>query len=400
MGRREFLREETDMTQSNLSARLFDTIDGLAPAYADFLEAICSIESKSDNKEGVDRVCEAVVRKGEELGFSVKVLRQGSAGNVASLTFEAGEGTPLFCLSAHMDTVFKNGAFGYPPVKRDGDILRGPGVMDCKGGFAVALLVMEAMKAAGCRDRSLRLILMSEEEIQCLLSGGKTLDFLRSEAKGAEAFFNLEGREPGRITTARKGIIRACLTVRGRAAHAGDYFEGASAIRAAAYKIVALEQKSVRDGITYNCGMIEGGTAMNVIPDECRVKIDVRIRSEEEFRSAMAVLREVAAKEDVPGTAAAVDVISSRIPMERTEANVRLFKHIAGVCRAYGFGEMQENASNGGSDAAYTTQMGIPTVDDLGVIGDNYHSLQEWCSLSSIAESAKIIAASILEWDP
>ena len=386
------------MTPSTICTSVFESIDRLARAYADFLERLCEIESKSDNKEGVDRVCDSIVREGGKLGFTTRVCPQERAGNVASLTCDAGGEAPLFCLSAHMDTVFRKGAFGYPAVRRDGDILRGPGVMDCKGGIAVALLVMAAMKEAGCADRSLRLIVMSEEEIQCLLSGGKTLEFLRAEAKGAEAFFNLEGREPGRITTARKGIIRACMTVRGRAAHAGDYFEGASAIRAAAYKIVALEQKSVRDGITYNCGMIEGGTAMNVIPDECRVKIDVRIRSEEEYRSAMAVLESVAAKEDVPGTAASVEVISSRIPMERTEANVRLFCHIAEVCRAYGFGEMRENASNGGSDAAYTTQMGIPTVDDLGVIGDNYHSLQEWCSLSSIAESAKIIAASILEW--
>ena len=84
--------------------------------------------------------------------------------------------------------------------------------------------------------------------------------------------------------------------------------------------------------------------------------------------------------------------------MERTEQNVELFRHVDRVCRKYGFGPMTENFSNGGSDAAYSTLMGIPTIDDIGVIGDNYHSLNEWCSISSIAESAKIIALSILDF--
>ena len=385
------------MIPSDLITRLFQIIDERAPAYAAFLEELCAIESKSDNKEGVDRVCEAVTRKGRELGFAVVDAPQEKAGNAASILYEPDPSAPLICVSAHMDTVFRAGAFGYPAVRKEGDRLKGPGVMDCKGGIAIGMLLLDAFQQVGYRDHAVKLILMSEEEIQCILSGGKTLEFLREEAKGAAAFFNLEGREPGKITTSRKGIIRACMTVRGRAAHAGDYFEGASAIRSAAYKIIRLEKQSVRDGITYNCGMIEGGTAMNVIPDICKVRIDVRVRSDAEYRKAMDVLHRVAAVEDVPGTEAEVSVISTRIPMERTEANVRLFRHIAKVCQKYGFGDMEENHSNGGSDAAYATEMGIPTVDDLGVIGDHYHSLQEWCSLPSIAESAKIIAASILE---
>ncbi|MBP5231113.1 MAG: M20/M25/M40 family metallo-hydrolase [Clostridia bacterium] len=375
---------------------LFRLIREKSGHYAAFLQDLCDIESKSDDKEGVDRVCEEILKEGRGHGYAERVMTHPAAGNVASLTLNPdGTGAPV-CLSAHTDTVFRRGAFGYPPTRRDGNLLRGPGVMDCKGGIAVALLVMDALKSYGFTDRPVKFILQSEEEIQWRLSGGTTLDYLRSEAAGAAAFFNLEGREKGKITTRRKGILRAEIKVRGRAAHAGDYFEGASAVRAAAYLIIALESKSVRDGVTYNCGIVEGGTAMNVIPDECSIWIDVRVRSEAEAEAAMAVLKDAAANTEVPGTSASVRLISSRIPMERTEGNVRLFRHVDDVCRRYGFGPMEENGSNGGSDAAYATQMGIPTVDDLGAIGDNYHSLDEWCSLDSIAESAAIIAASIV----
>ena len=76
---------------------------------------------------------------------------------------------------------------------------------------------------------------------------------------------------------------------------------------------------------------------------------------------------------------------------------MKLFEHINAVAQKYGFGEMKEFYSNGGSDAAYTTLAGIPTVDDIGPIGDNYHTKDEWCDISSIAGSAKLIAASICE---
>ena len=386
------------MKEAKTASDLMRVIESKNEYYAAFLTKICEIESKSDNKAGVDRVCDAVLEEGRKLGFSERLFPHPAAGNVASLTYDPGSKKRIICLSAHMDTVFPEGTFGYPAVKRDGDILRGPGVMDCKGGIAVALLVMDALRTIGYRKRPVRFILQSEEEIQCLMSSGATLDFLREEAKDSAAFFNLEGREKGKITTRRKGILRAEMTVHGKAAHAGDYFEGVSAIRAAARKIIRLEEKSIRDGITYNCGIIEGGTALNVIPDKCVVRIDIRVGTQSEANEALTFLRSVADHCDLPGSSAEVRIISSRKPMERTEQNVELFRHVDRVCRKYGFGPMTENFSNGGSDAAYSTLMGIPTIDDIGVIGDNYHSLNEWCSISSIAESAKIIALSILDF--
>ncbi|MBQ6183451.1 MAG: M20/M25/M40 family metallo-hydrolase [Clostridia bacterium] len=376
---------------------LFSQIDSLAGGYKEFLKEICSIESKSEDKEGVDAVCTAVCEKARALGFGVKRRRIENAGDVASITYENGGKLPPVCISAHMDTVFAKGEFGYPPVKEEDGRLKGPGVIDCKGGIAVGMLVLESLKRAGYSERPVKLILQSDEEVESVNSGMETIRFMLEESAGASAFFNCECREEGKLTTGRKGIIRLYLEVKGRAAHAGDYFEGRSAIREAAYKIIELEQKSVKDGITYNCGVIEGGTALNVVPDICRVYIDVRIRSTAEYDYAMSVLEEVASHVCVEGTVCRVVKISDRKPMERTEANVKLFEHINAVAQKYGFGEMKEFYSNGGSDAAYTTLAGIPTVDDIGPIGDNYHTKDEWCDISSIAGSAKLIAASICE---
>jgi glutamate carboxypeptidase len=67
------------------------------------------------------------------------------------------------------------------------------------------------------------------------------------------------------------------------------------------------------------------------------------------------------------------------------------------VSEKYSFGTNLEFFSNGGSDAAYTTLAGIPTADDVGPTGGKYHTKEEWCYIPSITESAKIIAASIIE---
>ncbi|MDD4124649.1 MAG: M20/M25/M40 family metallo-hydrolase, partial [Eubacteriales bacterium] len=281
----------------------------------------------------------------------------------------------------------------------EGDLLNSPGVIDCKGGIAVSLLVLEALKLYGYDKRPVKLILQSDEEVESVLSDRKTLEFIKNESEGAACFFNCEGRAAGYITTKRKGIIRLFLDIKGKAAHAGDYFEGASAIREAAYKIIDLEKKSVKDGITYNCGVIQGGTVLNVVPDCCKVYIDVRINNKEEFDYAMGEIEKTANNVFVEGTSCTVVPISDRKPMERTDANIKLFNHINRVSEKYGFGSQREFFSNGGSDAAYTTLAGIPTVDDIGPVGGKYHTKDEWCLIPSIAESAKLIALSIIELD-
>ncbi|MBP5237736.1 MAG: M20/M25/M40 family metallo-hydrolase, partial [Clostridia bacterium] len=145
---------------------LFSQIDSLVGGYKEFLKEICSIESKSEDKEGVAAVCTAVCEKARALGFGVKRRRIENAGDVACITYENGGKLPPVCISAHMDTVFAKGEFGYPPVKEEDGRLKGPGVIDCKGGIAVGMLVLESLKRAGYSERPVKLILQSDEEVE------------------------------------------------------------------------------------------------------------------------------------------------------------------------------------------------------------------------------------------
>lgn len=373
--------------------RLFNECERLNEKYLSFLIDICNISSKSDNKKGVDAVCDYCARFAEQMGYAVKAEQIEGSGNVMSATLNPGAKGDAVCVSAHMDTVHPEGLFG---IRREGDRLVGPGVYDCKGGIAVGFLLMEALKNCGYADSPVKIILQSDEEVQSLSSGLKTIDFMCAEAKGARAFFNLEGRIKGKITTARKGILRYRYDITGIPVHAGTYFGGASAIKEAAHKVLAIEEKSRVDGITYNCGIIHGGTVMNTVPANCSVFMDIRIRTEKDIEEAETNLFDVGNTVYVENTHTVTTKVSSRPPMERTEKNAKLFEDILSCSRKYGLGEFEENSVTGGSDAAYTTIAGIPTVDDMGPLGGDYHTTDEWIDIPSISGSAKIIAAYIV----
>ncbi len=99
---------------------------------------MCNIESPSSCKEGVDTVGEYFINKAKEMGWDVEVSKQDVSGNSVAITMNKDAQLAPIVLSGHIDTVHPIGLFGYPPVRREGNILYGPGVCDCKGGAVAA----------------------------------------------------------------------------------------------------------------------------------------------------------------------------------------------------------------------------------------------------------------------
>lgn len=141
-----------------------------------------------------------------------------------------------------MDTVHPIGSFGTPAVRSDDEKLYGPGVQDCKGGIAVALLTMDALASCGYSKRPVQLLLQSDEETGSMGSNKETIQWICQQASGSVAFFNLEATGIGKTCIERKGIVRYQITVKGKQAHSGKCDEGASAIAQAAHIILELEQ--------------------------------------------------------------------------------------------------------------------------------------------------------------
>ena len=298
-----------------------------------------------------------------------------------------------------MDTVFDKGVFGQPPVHREGDRIVGPGVIDCKGGIAIALLCLKALLDNGF-DRHMRLILTSDEEISNILGGEKEQQFFREQAAGFPWAINCETAEKDQVVVGRKAILKYRLDIKGVGGHAGKHvFTSKNAVVEAAHKIVALSEKSVPGGTTYSCNIIQGGTVLNVIPDSCSFSIDVRALTVKDMELAKQEVGAVAQTPFIPGTTCEVNLLSTRPPMEKTPQTMALLQGLLDVCRKYGLGTLTPMESGGGSDSCYTQMAGIPSICGMGASGGLQHTPNEFLNTASIPLRAKILAGFLLDGD-
>ena len=378
--------------------KVFDKIDELNAEYVDFWADICNIESPTSYKEGVDAVGKYIIEKAKQQGWDVEIDKQTVAGDAVCITMNSNATKPSVCLSGHMDTVHPVGTFGTPAVRISDGKIYGPGVTDCKGGIASAFLAMRALKECGYTERPVKLILQSDEELSSLPSAKGTVDFMARCAKDCVAFLNGEPscENYDKLVIERKGIIRFILDITGIAAHSSTCYNGASAVLEAAYKIIELERFADPDGLTSNCGIINGGQTANSVPDRCEITVDFRYKNQAQREEAVNAVISAAENVHVEGTSCAWRIKSERVAMELSDKNVELLEKIKKIYAENGFAEVSGKMSNGGSDASDMTARGIPSVDSIGTSGGRIHSTEEYGDLCSLASSAKRQAAIIL----
>lgn len=362
---------------------------------------IVSIESRSQEKEAVNKIMAHLDTYCDALQMQRKIIGFESAGSSFVAATEPGPQKPI-ALLGHVDTVHPAGAFGQETFKRTGDLVTGPGVMDCKGGVVVTLYVLRALRHIGYQDRQLKLILSGDEEVAHSLSHGESGRVFEQETKGCAAAFNCEpGTMDGSITLQRKGGAIFTIEVFGRAAHAGKEPEkGANAIRQAAEMICRIENATQLGETTYNCGCIEGGRGANVVPDYCRFDVGVRYKTNEQYQTAQKMLQELCANPIVPGTRCTMVQNGFYPAMEPTPKTPQLFGLYQKVCAQLG-GPVPAGIAQGGcSDSAFATRAGVPTLCSLGVHGEGAHSLEECAKVSSLLLQAQRITALILALPP
>lgn len=373
--------------------KLFKIIEEQKDKYLIFLKEVVEIESPTTYKSGVDAVGRYFIEKAKEKGWKTETFHQEVAGDVVVITMNPDADNKPICLSGHMDTVHPVGLFGDPCVRFEGNKMTGPGVADCKGGCVAGFWAMDALSQMGYKDRPVMLLLQSDEETSSRESNYETIKYIVERSKNAVAFLNLESTLTGGVTLERRGIAKFEFTVKGKSTHASKCHLGASAIREAASKIIKLEEYKDVNGITCNCGTIKGGTVPNTVPDECVFTLDTRFKNQEQYEEILALIQKVAEEKIVDMTYCTVREISVRPCMPKSEKNYKLFNRINGIMKLAGLDEIEKINATGGSDAAYTTIAGIPTVDSLGPKCDKVHSIEEYIEMDKFSLAVKQIAA-------
>ncbi len=359
---------------------------------------MAKIETPSKDKEAIDRLGEMIKTFAEGKGLKTLVHPFKESGNGLVITLNPESSEQPITLMGHMDTVHQKGVFGEEIVKEEDGFLKGPGVYDCKGGIAVALLTMCALKEAGYDKRPVKLVLSPDEEVNGIYSKEEGKKYLRNNIRGSVMAINCESGSPDDIVvTGRKAVLRYHIDIKGKAAHAGsNYFDGVSAIKEAAHKIIEIEKLSGPDGITYNCGIINGGHIANSVPENCSFVVDIRYLQSSDRVKVDENIKRVVETSYIGGTTATITEISSRIPMEETKENIELFNYFNSICEKYGFGKLKRSIGGGGSDSCYSVEEGVPSLCAMGIEGYEQHTLRERAYISSLEKRAKLIGATIV----
>lgn len=373
-------------------AELFSLIDQNTEKYVKFLFDICSMEGTAHNKKELDALADFITEFALGEGFAVRRVPFESCGDFLVVEMNSGAQAGAVFL-AHADTVHEIGRFGTPAVRIEGERMMGPGTIDCKGGLAISLLAMLALKSIGYKNH-VKLLINTDEEISNVLGGEDELQFFKDEVTGFPMALNCEVTNTGEVVTSRKGILHYDVTVIGKGGHAGiHYFETKNPVLEAAHKIIALQEGSVRGGTTYSCSVIRGGKLANVIADECVFSVDVRVCKFADMEIADRRVREICAKSFIGETDAKVVSLGMRPPMEPRGDTDALFERLAEIGREYDLENLSPVASGGGSDSAYTQALGVTSLCGLGGCGAYCHSEREYIEIPSIARRAKLLAA-------
>lgn len=302
----------------------------------------------------------------EKHGFAIRRVSYEQCGD--TIIAERGDMTqPFVMLMGHMDTVF----FAGEPERRPFTIKEGkaygPGVLDMKGGVAILLSVVEALIA--------------------------------KEAQGAKCAFNFEtGFTDNSLVVQRKGCWRFFVEVFGRGCHVGnDPQNGRSAILEMAHKIIEIENLTdFSKEYNVNVGTIEGGTVANAAPAYCKVECDFRYTHPEDLPMLKEKVAEICAKTYVPDTVTKLTDSVGFAVMPRLEGTMALLAVAQEVAAESGFPRPEPRLCGGGSDAAYTTGIGIPTLCAVGVEGARNHTVEEWADVESLFLRAKQMAGLLL----
>lgn len=353
-------------------------------------------ETPTTDATAVNRLmdrCEAELRG---VGGAVTRLpgRDGFGDTILCRT--PGEGAPVV-VAGHIDTVWDHGTLGSSmPFRVEDGRAHGPGIYDMKAGSFMAFhSVREILRQKTATRRPITLLLTPDEEVGSPTSRAP----IEAAARGARAVLIPEpAGTGGACVTARKGVGRFDIQVRGVSAHAGgNWSEGRSAVVALARIILEIHAMTdLESGITTNVAPIRGGTRPNVIPPEASCEVDLRVPTVALGQEMEARILGLAREED--GIVVTVTGGMNRPPFAETPEIAALYAQAKALAARHGY-TLPSQHRGGGSDGNFSAALGVPTLDGLGCTGAGAHAPHEHILWRDLAPRCATLCALLEEID-
>lgn len=375
----------------------------------DLLARLVNINSGTHNLEGVRAVADIMEAQLSSLGFHVDWIPMPQVQRAGVLVAEHPCPEPGTCgkrmlLIGHMDTVFeKNSPFQSYIVS--GNIGTGPGVNDMKGGLVIMLYALKAMQAAGVLNHAeVTVVLSGDEEAHGEPASISRRDMVAA-AHHSDVALEFEGtpRMDGVFygSVSRRSSITWRLNTTGETGHSSGIFSehmGFGAIYELARILDAFRAQLPEPDLTYNVGMVVGGTGIhvdeagnnatatgkdNVIAPTAYASGDIRTISNEQTARVEKKMQQIVA-DHLPKTGATISFGEGYPAMAPTAQSRALLSILNQANASLGFKAMPEldPMKRGAGDIAFVADL-LPGLAGIGATGQGAHAPGETIDLST-----------------
>lgn len=382
-------------TKQDIANRILKYLETNHSSMVETLKKMVVIESPSQNIKAQNEMFIFINEQLDSLGYNViRVEGKNTGGYLYASPKNRDKNRQIQLLLGHCDTVWDINTIEELPIIQLEHKLMGPGVFDMKAGITQIIYSLKTIKDLKLPINVVPVILInSDEEI----GSKESTHIIRRLSKIASRTYVMEpplGIE-GKLKTARKGIGRFTIKVKGKAAHAGlDPEKGLNAIVELSNLVQQLfAMNDYEKGITVNVGMIEGGNSANVIAPESKAVIDVRVSNQNDGDRITNKIHQL--KPMFKDVQLSIEGGIGRPPMIRTKRNQYLWKIAKRNGQLIGL-NLKQATAGGGSDGN-TTSLYTATLDGLGTTGDGAHAKHEFIFTDKLIERTALLTLLLLE---
>lgn len=406
--------DDRKATEAATESAIVAAVTADLPIALTSLETAVNINSGTMNFDGVKAVGAHFKAELEALGFNASLTDGSTYDRAGHLVASYGSRGPKILMIGHLDTVFAKDDSFQRYAALDATHIAGPGITDMKGGDVIMIAALRALKKTGLLDEvSIKIVMTGDEE-----RSGRPLSASKKDIIDAAIWADIAlGFEDGdgsikTAVTSRRGSVDWTLDVTGRPAHSSQIFKegyGFGAIYEASRILNSFrEQLSTVENLTFNPGMIVGGTRINfdksqalgdafgkgnVIAKELKVTGDIRALSPEQLADAKAVMQKIVA-DNLAETSAVLTFGEGYPPMGPTAGNAKLLAIYSDISAGLGYGTVAAvNPRNAGAaDIAFAADHVEMAMDGLGLMGDGGHTKDEVADMTSLAKNIQKVA--------
>lgn len=384
-------------------------IDANEQASNDMLAKLVNINSGTHNLEGVRAIAEIMQSQLSNLGFKVQWIPMEQVQRAGVLVAEHPCPEPEKCgkrilLIGHMDTVFEKSS-PFQSYNVNGNIATGPGVNDMKGGLVDMLFALKAMQAAGVLQKTeITIVLSGDEEAHGEPATVSRRDMIAA-AKHSDVALEFEGtpRMEGVFygSVSRRSSITWRINATGETGHSSGIFSvrmGFGAIYELARILDAFRVQLPEENLTFNVGMVAGGTSLqvdlagnngtitgkdNIIAPTAYASGDIRTISNQQTARVEKKMQEIVAHH-LPKTTATITFGEGYPAMAPTAQSRALLSILNRANASLGFKAMPEldPMKRGAGDISFVADL-IPGLAGIGATGEGSHAPGETIDLST-----------------